>query len=170
MDCLRSFIVSIEQNTTFSGTDVKTWFVGAQEYWVVERNAVSNFYPQGFKNIDIHGVDVVGHVMTQKSSVAGGGVVTDWAFEIDINGTLPLASGNIGVTPNFWNIQTESVIARTFALSKNTNSVKFANPISSIQNIGFEKLRVQGTGGQTAGIVSLDWYLSFVFYYKFEGE
>jgi hypothetical protein len=60
MDCLRSFIVSIDQVTTFSGTDVKTWFVGAQEFWVVEKAGVSTFVPEGFKNIDIYGVDTPG--------------------------------------------------------------------------------------------------------------
>jgi hypothetical protein len=170
MECLRSFIVSIDQVTSFSGTDVKTWFVGAQEFWVVEKAGSSFFYPQGFKNIDIYGVDVVGHVMTQKAAVAGGCVVTDWAFEILIAGTLPLASGRIETSPNYWNIQTSTVGTSTFALSKNTNSLKFADPISGVKNINFEVLRAQGTGGQTTGIISLDWDLSFVFYYKYEGE
>lgn len=170
MDCLRSFIVSIDQVTTFSGTDVKTWLLGVQEYWVVEKAGVSTFNVQGFKNIDIYGVDVIGNVSTQKSAAIGGVVVEDWAFEILIEGQLPLASGNIATSPNYWNIQTSTVGTRTFALSKNTNSLKFADPISSVKFINFENLRAQGVGGQTAGTVSLDWDLSFIFYYKYEGE
>jgi hypothetical protein len=170
MDCLRSFIVSIDQVTTFSGTDVKTWFVGAQEFWVVEKAGVSTFVPEGFKNIDIYGVDVIGNVSTQKAAATGGCVVQDWGFELLIEGQLPLASGTITTSPNYWNIQTTTTGTRTFALSKNTNSLKFADPIGSVKNINFEVLRAQGVGGQTAGVVSLDWDLSFVFFYKYEGE
>jgi len=170
MDCLRSFIVSIDQVTTFSGTDVKTWFVGAQEFWVVEKAGVSTFVPEGFKNIDIYGVDVIGNVSTQKAAATGGVVVQDWGFELLIEGQLPLASGTITTSPNYWNIQTTTTGTRTFALSKNTNSLKFADPIGSVKNINFEVLRAQGVGGQTAGVVSLDWDLSFVFFYKYEGE
>jgi hypothetical protein len=170
MDCLRSFIVSIDQVTTFSGTDVKTWFVGAQEFWVVEKAGVSTFVPEGFKNIDIYGVDVIGNVSTQKAAATGGVVVQDWGFEILIEGQLPLVSGTITTSPNYWNIQTTTTGTRTFALSKNTNSLKFADPIGSVKNINFEVLRAQGVGGQTAGVVSLDWDLSFVFFYKYEGE
>jgi len=170
MDCLRSFIVSIDQVTTFSGTDVKTWFVGAQEFWVVEKAGVSTFVPEGFKNIDIYGVDVIGNVSTQKAAGTGGVVVQDWGFELLIDGQLPLVSGSITTSPNFWNIQTTTTGTKTFALSKNTNSLKFADPIGSVKNINFEVLRAQGVGGQTAGVVSLDWDLSFVFFYKYEGE
>jgi len=170
MDCLRSFIVSIDQVTTFSGTDVKTWFVGAQEFWVVEKAGVSTFVPEGFKNIDIYGVDVIGNVSTQKAAATGGVVVQDWGFELLIEGQLPLVSGTITTSPNYWNIQTTTTGTRTFALSKNTNSLKFADPIGSVKNINFEVLRAQGVGGQTAGVVSLDWDLSFVFFYKYEGE
>lgn len=170
MDCLRSFIVSIDQVTTFSGTDVKTWFVGAQEFWVVEKAGVSTFVPEGFKNIDIYGVDVIGNVSTQKAAATGGVVVQDWGFEILIEGQLPLVSGTVTTSPNYWNIQTTTTGTRTFALSKNTNSLKFADPIGSVKNINFEVLRAQGVGGQTAGVVSLDWDLSFIFFYKYEGE
>lgn len=170
MDCLRSFIVSIDQVTTFSGTDVKTWFVGAQEFWVVEKAGVSTFVPEGFKNIDIYGVDVIGNVSTQKAAATGGVVVQDWGFELLIEGQLPLVSGTVTTSPNYWNIQTSTVGTRTFALSKNTNSLKFADPISSVKFINFEVLRAQGVGGQTAGVVSLDWDLSFIFFYKYEGE
>ena len=81
-----------------------------------------------------------------------------------------MTSGTVVAAPNFWNIQTTTTGTKTFALSKNTNSLKFADPIASVTTINFEVLRAQGVGGQTAGVVSLDWDLSFIFYYKFEGE
>ena len=99
MDCLRSFIVNIRQVGTFTGTDVKTWFVGAQEFWAVEAPRISIFNVQGFKNVDIYGVDVIGSVQTQKAAAIGGCVVNDWAFELLIDGSLPLASGLVQVSP-----------------------------------------------------------------------
>lgn len=170
MDCLRSFIVSIDQAGTFSGADVKTWLLGVQEYWALEKYGFSSFEIQGYKNINIYGVDVIGQVQTQKAAALGGCVVEDWAFEIIIEGQLPLTNGQISPIGNFWNIQTNTVGTRTFALSKNTNSLKFADPIASVKYINFEILRAQGVGAQTAGTISIDYDLSFVFYYKFEGE
>jgi hypothetical protein len=168
MDCLRSFIIKINQATTFSGADVKTWLLGVQEYWAVANGGNSIFNFQGFKNVDIYGIDVIGQIQTQLGA-ANGGVVEDWAFKILINGQLPLVSGNLTASPNYWNLQT-SGIAASVALSKNTNSIKFVSPIKSVSFLDFEGIRVQGYGGQTAGQISLEWDLSFVIYYKYEGE
>lgn len=168
MECLRSFIVKIQQTNTFSGGDVKTWTLGLQEYWAVANGGNSIFNFQGFKNVDVYGIDVIGQIQTQIGA-ANGGVVEDWAFKILIEGQLPLASGNITASPNFWNLQS-SGIAKGVALSKNTNSVKFSNPIKSVQFLDFEGIRVQGYGGQTVGQISLDYDLSFIIYYRFEGE
>lgn len=170
MDCLRSFIVDIKQAQTFVATDVKTWLLGVQEYWVVEASGLSSFKTEGFKNIDIYGVDVIGSVQTWKTAISGGCVVEDWAFEILIDGQLPLVSGTKEASPDDWNIQLATNGTKTFAVSKFNNSVKFASPISSVKFINFEMLRAQGVGGQTAGAIALDYDLSFVFYYKYEGE
>ena len=75
MECLRSFIVSIDQAGTFSGADVKTWLLGGQEYWALEKYGFSSFEIQGYKNINIYGVDVIGQVQTQKAAALGGCVI-----------------------------------------------------------------------------------------------
>lgn len=170
MDCLRSFVVGIKQAQTFLTTDVKTWFVGAQEFWVVEKVQDSVFEIQGFKNIDLYGVDVIGSVQTWKTALSGGCIVNDWSFEIELQGNLPLISGKKLTSPDDWNLQTDSVFARTFPIGKYNNSLKFADPIKSVKNINFEALRAQGVGGQTSGAIALDYDLNFVFYYKYEGE
>lgn len=169
MDCLRSFVVSIDGVASFTGTDVKTWTLGLQEFWAVEKIALSTFETQGFKNIDVYGISMNGIVQTERAAVTGGCVVQDWGFEMGIQGQLPLASGIIVAAPNYWNIQTTQAIT-TFALSKNSNYVKFADPIKSVKNFRFENLKVQGIGGQTVGTIALDWDLNFTIYYKYEGE
>jgi hypothetical protein len=171
MDCLRSFIINIDQAGTFSGTQVKTWTLGLQEFWSVDITGLSVFTFQGFKNVDVYGIDVIGNVNTQRAAAIGGCNVQDWSFEVLIEGQLPLASGIVETLPsNYWNIQTTTVGTRTFSLSKNTNSLKFANPIRSARYLNFERLNAQGDGGQTVGTISLDYKFNFVVYYKYEGE
>jgi hypothetical protein len=170
MDCLRSFIVRIDQVQTFTGANVKTWTLGLQEYWAVDAGAVSTFVVEGFKNIDVYGVELIGHVQTSTTPPTSGVVVESWAFEIEINGQLPLINGNLGTGTNSWNLQTTGALAKQFALSNYTNYLTFADPIKSVQDIRFFALAAQGIGGQTIGSISLDYDLSFIVYYKYEGE
>jgi hypothetical protein len=171
MDCLRSFNIVIDQASTFSGTQVKTWTLGLQEFWSVDINGLSSFIFEGFKNVDVYGIDVIGNVNTQRAAAIGGCNVQDWSFEVLIEGQSPLASGRVATTPsNYWNIATGTVGSRIFSLSKNTNSVRFADPIKSASYLNFERLNAQGDGGQTLGTISLDYKFNFVVYYKYEGE
>mgnify|MGYP006898274700 CR=1 FL=1 len=171
MDCLRSFTITIDQASTFSGSQVKTWTLGLQEFWSVDITGLSTFRFQGFKNIDVYGIDVIGNVNTQRAAAIGGCNVQDWSFEVLIEGQSPLVSGFVETSPTpYWNISTGNVGSRTFSLSKNTNSVKLAEPIKSAQYLNFERLNAQGDGGQTIGSISLDYKLNFVVYYKYEGE
>lgn len=71
MECLRSFNFVASGQSNWSGTDVKTWFVGAQEFWTFNRTGSSIFTPQGFKNIDVYGVDLVGNFGTIVGAPAG---------------------------------------------------------------------------------------------------
>lgn len=169
MDCHRNFVISIDNQTTFSGADVKTWTVGGQNFWAVRILGISTFEIQGFKNIDIYGVDIIGAVNTQIGAIIGGVNVEDWSFEILMPGQNPLASGLVLAAPNFWNIDITGV-GRSYSLSKNTNSLTFSEPIKSVRNITFAVLYAQGTGAETLGSVSLDYDFNFVFHYKFEGE
>lgn len=173
MDCLRSFVINTKNTATFTPTQIKSWAVGGQHFWAGRIAGLSVFNIQGFKNVDVYGVDVIGAVLTDLSAGAltGGVVVEDWGFEIVIGGALPLVSGVVQTTPsNFWNLQTAGTPAQTFSISKNTNSIKFADPINSVKFINFEALLCQGSGAQTLGTIALDYDISFIVYYKYEGE
>ena len=170
MDCLRSFIVRINQQTNWTGSDVKTWLIGAQYHWAVDAySSTSTFNIEGFKNVNIYGIQLIGNVITNTASVLGAVVVSDWSFEIEIDGQLPLISGTIAPT-NYWAIETSTQATKYFTLSKNTNLLTLADPIASAKNIVFRRLKAQGDSGQTLNNVSLDWDFSFVFFYKYEGE
>lgn len=171
MECLRSFNLNIRQVTTATGSNVKTWTVGSQEFWSARISGISRFDIEGFKNIDLYKIKIVGDVYTQIASGIGGVIVEDWAFDLFLEGQMSLVSGKINTsTTNYWNIITGSPESKTFTISKNTNEIIFDDPVKSLKYINFQNLTTQGYGGQTTGTVSLDWNLAFVFYYKYEGE
>lgn len=170
MDCLNSFSFSTSGNSNYSGGQVKTWFVGAQEFWAVDASQSSYFDIAGFKNINIHGVDVIGGITTLTSAPTGGVVVDDWRVQVIIDGQIPLVSGSIRTAPNQWAIDNSSSFAKIFEVGKYSNSFKFSSPFQSVKNVGLLAIKANGSGGQTAGNVNLYWNLNFVFHYSYEGE
>jgi hypothetical protein len=169
MDCLRSFNFIAAGQSNWVAPDVKTWFVGAQEFWSFQRNGLSTFSPQGFKNIDVYGIEVIGNIGTLVGAPLGGAIPTDWSTRISINGQLPVLGGVIGGTNNF-NIDTASPNANLFELGRYNPSVNFASPITSVSSIVINQIKSNGTGGQTSANVNLQYSFNFVVYYKFEGE
>lgn len=169
MDCLRSFTIVTRATGTFTTPDIKQWTTGAnQHFWTCDIDRSSTYNIQGFKNIDIYGVTMIGGITAQVPDVNNGVNVEDFNFGIYFQGQLPLLGGNI--TSDYWQIQDTGIEPLRFQLSKNTNSIKFSSPIKSTQFIQFVHLKAQGNGYQTLSTISLDWDLSFTFYYKFEGE
>lgn len=167
MDCLRSFIVTINNPYIFSvgGTNVKNWGVVGNYNWIVQENSLSEYLIQGFKRIDLYGVQMVGAV--QPTMIVGSGsIVSDYGFQLETIGLNPLVSANVGGT-NFWSINPNS---NTFTLTKYTNEIKFESPISGVTKIDFQKFIAQGNNGETTNSIYLDLNLTFTFYYKFEGE
>ena len=169
MECLRSFSFQAGGQSNFTGPDVKTWLLGVQEYWTFQRAQLSTFIPEGFKNIDVYGVKVLGGVTTLKTAPVGGAITEDWFVEIELNGQLPLLGGRLGIIDD-WNIQTNGPLSKNFELSKFNSSFMFESPIKSVQTIGLTNFKAIGYGGQTANNVNLAYNFNFIVYYKFEGE
>jgi hypothetical protein len=170
MDCLRSFIVGINQVGTFTGAGISTWNVPAlgNSYFSAIVQGLTTYEIKGFKNINIFGVSISGHVISQASAPIGKCLVSDWAFVLTLDGQLPIIGGV--VSPNFWSLSTDTTQTKIIALSKNTPEIIFKDPITSVKIINFNQLRCQGEGAETANTISLDYDLTFTFYYKFEGE
>jgi len=169
MECLRSFNFAANGQANWTSPDVKTWFVGAQEFWAFTRGGSSIFNVQGFKNIDVYQIDVIGSIGPQVAIALGGGIPSDWFASLAINGQLPILGGTIPA-PNDFNITTSSPTANSFLLGRFNNSVKFASPIKSVTSIDLNFISANGSGGQTTGNVNLQYAFNFVVYYKFEGE
>jgi hypothetical protein len=166
---MRSFNFVASGQANWTGTDVKTWFVGAQEFWTFERAGLSTFSPQGFKNINVYGIDLIGNMGTIVGAPLGGAIPTDWNVTLNIAGILPKLGGVINPT-NFWNIETSSPNANVFQLGRFSNKVYFASPIESVSQIQLTSIKANGSGGQTTGQVNISYVFNFIVYYKFEGE
>ena len=169
MDCLRSFNFYAAGQSNWVSPDVKTWFVGAQEFWSFERNGLSTFSPQGFKNIDVYGISLIGNIGTLVFAPLGGAIPSDWSARLSINGQLSQLSGVIGGTNDF-NIDNSSPNANLFELGRFNPEVKFSDPIKSVSSIVLNQIKSNGVGGQNSGNVNLQYFFNFVVYYKFEGE
>lgn len=170
MECLNSFSFSTSGNSNYTGSNVKTWTAGSEEYWSLDAAQSSYFDITGFKNINIHGVDVIGGISTLPGAASGGVVLEDWRVQVFINGQIPLVSGSIRTSPNQWSIDNSSAFAKIFEVGRYSNSVRFSSPFQSVKDVGLLGIKANGYGGQTGGNVNLYWNLNFVFHYTYEGE
>jgi len=169
MECLRSFNVNMAFQTNFStpgaGGNIKSWGVAGNYHWqVYDTTLGSNFLIDGFKRIDLYGIQMVGSVYTDLGA-NDGGIVSDYGLSLTITGQSPLASGRtvIGSFPLTTTIN-------NYHLSKYTNKVNFESPITGCTNINFGTFNAQGNNGETLNSVTLDLQLAFVFYYKYDGQ
>ena len=172
MDCLESFTINIRGNNLLGVPPIQNWSdpSGIRYFSLDTIGNLSRYNIEGFKNINIYGVDVIGSVQHHVPSAAFGALITDWSFQIELAGTLPLVSGTVQGAPNYWNIIANGTEPKIYRLSKNTNSVKLASPIQSVKYIEFQGLFCQGQGVENVNAIEFEWHFDFIFYYKYEGE
>jgi hypothetical protein len=169
MDCLNSFTVQINAKKTFNaaGSNVSMWGSAGNYHWVVVNlSELSRYNIQGFKRIDLYGIEMVGLVQSDRT-VGSKVIVQDYDFTVGIDAQVPLVSGLISTAPNDYNISDQ---VSNFILGKFANKVTFETPYSGLKNVTFNAFRAQGNNGETLDSVILDLVLQFVFYYKYEGE
>lgn len=171
MDCLRSFSFRVDTNTNLSGGNVKQWTTSAgQHFFSVNAGTASTYNIQGFKNVNVYGVDCIGTIQTLTNAPTGGVIVNDWSIDFLISGQQPLIGGGVTTSPNYYGIDATTPTNRIFSLSKFNNSVKLASPIQSVNFVQLGATYASGFGYQTLNDVNLYWNLDFIVYYRFEGE
>lgn len=165
MSCLKSFTLSSNQALLISGV---VFTQNGNNYFNFQQNLNSKFNIQGFKNVNIHGVDVIGEVRGA-ASTTNTCIIQDWSTTIILDGgTIPQISGNIEVFPNDWNLDNSSILARRFTIGKYINKINFASPFESVKSIDFVFLNASGIS--SAVTIGLNYDIQWIFYYTYEGE
>ena len=170
--CMRSFSFGVNTINTITGApDLKQWATGlAQHFWQVNTGTSSTYNFQGFKKVEVYGIDVLGSIQTQANIGINGVIVNDWQIDIEIGGQSPLIGGTVTGVPNYYAIDVNLPENSIYALGKFNSSVKFATPIIGANFIQIQKTRASGIAYETVGSVNLWTRLNFIVYYKFEGE
>lgn len=170
MSCIKSFNFISSANETITTPTLAWWGTAANNHWIVNSlGGVSTFNIQGFKNVNIHGIEAVGTV-SGRSGLNYGGLVTDWAFDLQILGQVPQISGNITASPNRYSATISYPLIQSITLAKMNPSINFADPIQSVKEIRINNLFATGNNLETTGFLHLGWSITFVVYYTYEGE
>lgn len=173
--CMKSFQLQIGQSFTVTNStnqSIRTWGTAGQYFWSTTFSAndsISIFDINGFKNVNIYGMQINGSVIGGHGGTKAA-VVTDWAFNISLDGTPPLISGQKRSSPNGWGLNTTGAAITSYYLSKNTNSILLSDPITSVKSINFNSIDAQGIGAEFLNEVQLYYAFNFTFFYKYEGE
>ncbi len=168
MSCLKSFTINSLQNLNTSAG--KIWLQNGNAYWILDIALSSTFVIQGFKNINIHGIEIIGNLIGNTTG-SDRCIVEDWGTTLQLTGgTIPQVSGSITAAPNQWALDNTTAFARLFTLTKYQNKVMFASPFESVKQISFLELNAQGNGSLSGTILDLKWNFQWVFYYTYEGE
>jgi len=169
--CVRqSFQININQAKNLTGTSLKTWgTVGNRNWAYLEDDTNNSMYQiEGFKNINLFSVEMVGMVQTNVfDATSAGCIVNDFGMFLNLNGLIPSVSGSINPTPDFYQI---NPTFKDLCLTKFTNKLTFTSPIQSIRSITFRNFNAQGIAAENLTSISLRYNLTFIFTYEYEGE
>ena len=172
MDCLRSFTLNINQNFSFASPEFLNWtVVPSQHPWTMQNGigsttpAITDFNIQGFKNIDLYGIKMVGNCYPTLATASRQGLVNDWGIDLRLRGNFPLIGGVFGVN-NFGFYLGGDLVS----LTKYQNDYKLADPVKSVYEIQIINLNAQGIQTENATAIDLTYDVTLIFYYKFEGE
>jgi hypothetical protein len=171
MSCLQSFTLFSSGDETISDPQLNYWGVLNSNTWNIDNLSTSNssFFIQGFKNINLYGIDMIGYVSGGNTD-ARSGLVKDWGFTLLVDGQVPEISGSITTSPNRYALTKSYPSIQTITLSKMKPNISFVDPITSVQDITINGLFANGLNIQTLGLIRLKWQIQFIFYYKYEGE
>lgn len=170
MSCIKSFNFVSGANATITGAKLTSWGSASNNYFIYDSGSDnSTFLIQGFKNVNIHGIEAVGGV-GGRGGLGFACLVDDWSFSLKINGEVSRISGSVLAAPNNFSISVDNPNVQYVSLSKYTPSIKFIDPVQSVTNIQIINQGVSGYGQETLGTVHLQWGINFVVYYSYEGE
>ena len=128
------------------------------------------FSPQGFKNVDLYSVEIIGSIISNNSS-GGNFICNDYAFQTLIFGTFPILGGVIPTGTPFQIIQGAS--GSGFPFTKTHPKINFFSPVKSFNKLSFPNLYFTGYAPTEIGInqeLNFRYEFDIFIHYKFEGE
>jgi hypothetical protein len=173
MECLRSFNLASEFSTIgpfLTGSEIKIWTTGTDNYWAFQADdsRISTFNIQGFKNIDVYGIEVVGSVGTNIADPNGGCIASDWTIQIAVNGFVPIIGGS--TTGGFYNLTSNQSSTSKFSLGRFNSKFMLESPIMSPTTIVLNRMKANGVGAQSSGALNIQSLLNIIVYYKFQEQ
>ena len=177
MSCYRSFILDYDINgslTTLSGA-TNAFYLSNSNPCVATNirmpitpspGQVVEFIPQGFKNIDVYSIKLIGHIASN-TSTSNNGVVDNWGVEINAVGTYGEINGVPGVNAANYNPILQPI---HIGLNNHNSIVEFPSPIKSCTNISLQRVLFNAHSLQNAAEFSFFSNIGLVITYKFEGE
>lgn len=174
MDCLRSFILNASGNintTTYSGTYFyNNWLDihNKQAGWNIEINPGNGFTftIQGYKNIDIYGINANLYIQSNSQNANLQANVNDYAIQGNVIGINSSIGGFTGVITSPFILQQNN----NFLITKNVRETKYFDPIKSCTEINISKIFAQGTTQEDATNIDLRYIIYMQVFYKFDGE
>jgi hypothetical protein len=167
MECLQSFSLTSGGAVTIAPPNFDSWSNGTTNYWqAFSDGSYSEYNFQGFRNINIHSIDVIG-LFLNSGNTSNSAIVNDWTWFIQVFGNAPLGTGNITTSPNNFSIA-NSGINLSFALSKYKTRYDFSTPITSPKQIRINQFVASGYGAESLLSVNLAWSFNFIIYYTFQ--
>ena len=171
MDCLRWFSVTISSSASVVSPEVNFWGLAPENYWIAQTGfsgQTSRFFIEGFKNINIYKVKAVGNVISTQNT-GNLVLVENWIWFIKIGGVMQNIGGTIRQPVNKYQMLIQNKNP-DFLLDKFNRTIEFMDPITSCTFFEVLGLQAQGIGAQNLTTIDLQWNMTFVIYYKFEGE
>jgi hypothetical protein len=170
MQCLKSFSFTSSANENAVSPEINGWQIGTQHFWIyASTNPDSIFNIQGFKNVNIHKIEMVGDVFSNFAIPNTSALVQDFNWQIQLIGQNAVIGGNIPSSPNGFAFITEPNNPR-FTLSKYYPKIEFASPIQSVTQIIITGFNANGIAAQNLANINLTWFITFNVFYTFEGE
>jgi hypothetical protein len=143
------------------------WVVGNTSSFIINEalGGKGRFNFQGFKNIDVYGIKIVGKMLYL--GVNNKGLIQDFTLVTKIEGNSPLIGGSPQQSPT----SIDQPSTPTFNLTKYIPSVDLCEPIKSVEFIEVIALEAQGINFQiTLAPDNYSYNFDIIVYYKFEGE
>ena len=167
---MRSFSLASNLNQSFAlGPNLDVWTIGTNNYWFGRTvGANADFDIQGFKNINIYGIDVVGDFKSGPGTSQV--LIENWEVNIDLIGQAPILGGIINPVTNDYNLNQDNFFRNSFVLSKFKRGFKLESPIQSVTQIRLSGYTASGIANESILNATVNWDLNYIFYYKFEGE